>query len=79
MLEALVGCIAGAVQVGETRRMMQEAGLSSIQLTPKPQYIRSLERAQDPLYRKIIAALPAGASVADYITSLDIAGVKPAV
>ena len=37
------------------------------------------ERAQDPLYRKIIAALPTGASVADYVTSLDIAGVKPAI
>ena len=79
MIESLVGCIAGAVQVGETRRMMQEAGLSNIQLTPKPQYVRSLEQAQDPLYRKIIAALPAGASVCDYITSLDIAASKPRV
>ena len=78
MLEALVGCIAGAVQVGETRRMMHEAGLTDIQLTPKPQYIRSLEQAAGPAVQEGHCGLPAGTTVADYITSLDIAGVKPA-
>lgn len=36
MVEALVGCVAGAVLVEETKLMMQAAGLTETQLTPKP-------------------------------------------
>lgn len=74
-LEALIGCIAGAVLVEETRAMAAAAGLTGIVLTPKPQYIASLDAWQDPLYQKIRAALPA--PPAEFITSLDIAAVKP--
>ncbi|HRX87785.1 MAG TPA: methyltransferase domain-containing protein, partial [Phycisphaerae bacterium] len=76
MVEALVGCVAGAVLVDETERMMRAAGLTDIQLTPKPQYVQALGEMQDPLYARIVQALPAGTTPADYITSLDIAGRK---
>lgn len=76
-VEALIGCIAGAVLVEETRAQMQAAGLTDIVLTPKPSYIDAMTDWQDPLYRKIIDALPAGAKPGDYITSLDIAARKP--
>lgn len=76
MVEALVGCIAGAVLVDETRRMMHEAGLAAIQLTAKSIYLKSLSEMQDPLYRKITEQLPAGSTPGDYITSLDIAACK---
>lgn len=76
-IEALVGCIAGAVLVEDTRRQMADAGLSKITLTPKPQYIEALVTWEDPLYRKIIEALPPGTKPADFITSLDISAVKP--
>lgn len=72
-VEALVGCVAGAVLVEETRRQMVAAGLSEIVLTSKPQYVESMTDWQDPLYRKIIASLPAGTKPRDFITSLDIA------
>lgn len=75
-VEALIGCVAGAVLVEETRAMATSAGLVDIVLTPKGQYIDSLTDAQDPLYRSIIASLPAGSKVSDYITSLDIAARK---
>ncbi len=75
-VEALIGCIAGAVLVEETRAQMAAAGLKDIVLTPKPSYIDAMTDWQDPLYRKIIEALPAGAKPGDYITSLDIAGRK---
>lgn len=75
-LEALIGCIAGAVLIEETRAQMIAAGLTDIVLTPKPSYIEAMTDWQDPLYRKIIEALPAGANPGDYITSLDIAGRK---
>jgi len=75
-VEALIGCIAGAVLVEETRAQMLTAGLTDIVLTPKPSYIDAMTGWQDPLYRKIIAALPAGSKPGDYITSLDIAARK---
>ncbi len=71
-VEALVGCIAGAVLIEETRSQMQAAGLSDIVLTPKPEYVKAMTDWQDPLYRKIVESLPAGTAPADYITSLDI-------
>lgn len=76
-VEALIGCISGAVLVEETRAQMQAAGLRDIVLTPKPQYIKAMDQWQDPLYQKIRDALPAGTTPADYITSLDIAATKP--
>ena len=75
-VEALVGCVAGAVLVEEVRAMAVDAGLSEIVLTPKPQYIDAMTDWQDPLYRKLIARLPAGSKPSDYITSLDISARK---
>ena len=75
-LEALVGCVAGAVLVEETRAQAIAAGLSDIRLTSKPQYIDAMTSWEDPLYRKIVAALPAGSRPSDYITSLDVEAVK---
>lgn len=72
MVEALVGCIAGAVLLEETDRMVREAGLVDISLEPKSGYIDAMTGWEDPLYQKIVAALPAGSRVADYITSLTI-------
>ncbi|HEV8112148.1 MAG TPA: arsenite methyltransferase [Planctomycetota bacterium] len=76
MVEALVGCIAGAVLVDETEGMIRTAGLASIVLRRKPEYVRSLESFEDPLYRKIAEHLPAGTSAADFLTSLDVEARK---
>lgn len=72
-LEALVGCIAGAVLIEETRAQMRAAGFTEIVLTPKPEYIEAMTNWEDPLYRKIVESLPRGTRVGDYVTSLDIA------
>jgi arsenite methyltransferase len=42
MLEALVGCVAGAPLVADTERMMREARLVDIELTPKPEYVETM-------------------------------------
>jgi AhpD family alkylhydroperoxidase len=76
MVEALMGCVAGAVLVSETQRMAQEAGLNEIVLNPKSEYIKAMSDWSDPLYTKIIEHLPAGATAADYITSLEVKAVK---
>ena len=75
-VEALIGCIAGAVLVEDTRKMMRAAGFADIELTPKPEYVESLTNFQDPLYAKIVQGLPRGSKASDYITSLDIAATK---
>lgn len=75
-IEAYIGCIAGASLVDELQQQMQAAGLGGIRLTPKPEYVAALTAGDDPLYREVRSALPAGHGVADYITSMDIAAVK---
>jgi SAM-dependent methyltransferase len=75
-VEALIGCVAGAVLVEETQTMAAAAGLTRIVFTPKAGYIDAMSDWQDPLYRRILAALPAGARASDFITSLDVAAVK---
>jgi AhpD family alkylhydroperoxidase len=77
-VEALVGCVAGAVLVSETERMAQEAGLGDIVIKAKSAYIDGMVDWQDPLYRKIIAHLPTGSKPSDYITSLEITARKGA-
>lgn len=76
-VEALVGCVAGAVLVSDTQRMAEEAGLSDIRLNSKAAYIDGMADWQDPLYQKIVASLPAGTKPGDYVTSLEVAARKP--
>ena len=76
MVEALVGCVAGAVLVGETERMAREAGLTDILLDPKPAYIEAMTNSNDPLYQEITGHLPVGAKPADYVASLEIRARK---
>lgn len=76
-VEALVGCIAGAQLVEDIHAEMEAAGLTDIRLTGKPEYVQAMTSWQDPLYQKIANALPEGATMADYVTSLDIAARKP--
>ena len=49
-VEALVGCVAGAVLVSETKRMAKEAGLVDIGTMSKPAYIDGMVDWQDPLF-----------------------------
>jgi AhpD family alkylhydroperoxidase len=77
MVEALVGCVAGAVLVSDTHRMAKEAGLGDVVLKPKATYVDGMVDWQDPLYQKIIAHLPAGTRPSDYITSLEVTARKP--
>ncbi|HEY3323237.1 MAG TPA: arsenite methyltransferase [Planctomycetota bacterium] len=77
MVEALIGCIAGAVLVKDTQRMARQAGLSEIVLTPKPDYVAAMQGWRDPLYKRIIKHLPRGMSPADFITSLSVSARKP--
>lgn len=76
MAAALVGCVAGAVLVEETRAMLEKTGFASIALTPKPDYVRNMQDWNDPLYKQIAEALPKGEELADYVVSLSVEAQK---
>jgi len=75
-LDALVGCIAGADLMDDVRAAALDAGLTDLELTAKPQYVEAMTSWEDPLYRKIAAALPEGEGMGEYVVSLEIVGVK---
>jgi SAM-dependent methyltransferase len=76
-IEALVGCIAGAVPVEEIAATARAAGLVDVDLTPRHDYVATLDNFQDPLYTQIAAQIPAGTTVADFVTSVDVRARKP--
>ena len=77
MVEALVGCVAGAVLIEDTGRMARAAGLADVTLTPRQDYVNAMTDWNDPLYQKIVGQLPAGTKPADYLTSLEVRARKP--
>ncbi len=76
-VEALVGCIAGAVLVDETRAMIDDAGLIDVRMDAKSDYIDAMSEWSDPLYQDIAGKLPAGSKPGDFVTSLTITATKP--
>lgn len=75
-VEALVGCVAGAVLVRETEAMLKAAGFSEVVLTRKAAYVESMTEWNDPLYRSAAALLPRGEKLSDYVTSLYVSAKK---
>lgn len=73
---ALVGCVAGAIEVEETRRILERTGFSLIQLTPKSVYIQEMMDSSDSLYQEIAESIPPEAHINDYLVSLDIEAIK---
>lgn len=76
MVESLIGCLAGAILVDETRAMAEAAGLVEIRLTPRPGYVDGMMDWNDPLFRKVVESLPEGAKAGDYVTSLEVTAYK---
>ena len=77
LVEALVGCVAGAALADDTKRWASDAGFTDLRLTPKAEYVEALTSAEDPLYKQILAHLPAGTKPGDYIVSLEVQAHKP--
>lgn len=76
MTEALVGCVAGAALVNETKEMLEQAGFQDISLKIETDYIRQQQDFNDPTYRCVAEALPEGENLADYVVSLAIVARK---
>jgi len=73
---ALVGCVAGAALVDDTREMIRAAGLVEDSLESKPDYIDGMAEWSDPLYRDAAGNLPPETKPSDFITSLTIQATK---
>ncbi|MBM3277748.1 MAG: arsenite methyltransferase [Candidatus Handelsmanbacteria bacterium] len=77
MVEALVGCVAGAVPVSQTKAMARDAGLVEIRLEEQGAYIDAMTDWNDPLYAKIAEQLTKDVRASDYVTSLGVNARKP--
>jgi spore maturation protein SpmA len=58
--------------------MARAAGLTNLKLERKSGYIDSMTSLNDPLFRRILDALPEGTQVGEYVTSLYVQASKPA-
>lgn len=76
MVEALVGCVAGAALVDETKKMLEQAGFQDISLKIETDYVRQQQDFNDPTYRSVAENLPKGENLADYVVSLAITARK---
>ncbi len=75
-VEALVGCVAGAALIDETKRMIDSAGLFIESIREHNEYLDFMTETQDPLYRQIIEMLPEKTHISDYISSISIVARK---
>jgi SAM-dependent methyltransferase len=75
-VEALVGCIAGAALVEETKAMVAGAGLVDAQFETESDYVDRMVGWSDPLYREITSKLPPGSKPSDFVTSLKVTARK---
>ena len=73
---ALVGCIAGAVLIDETLRMVLQAGLTTGNVAEKAYNIDVMTDCNDPLYKQVKECLPEGTRLGDYMVSADIIAIK---
>lgn len=77
-VEALIGCVAGAIELEAYREVVAAAGLTQIELEAQPAFVAAITQGNDPLYAPILASIPPGTSIADYVTSVVVTATKPA-
>jgi len=76
-VEALVGCIAGAVPVSQTETMLRDAGLEEITVHSNPGYFKHLAASDSSLAREVVSHLSPGSSLGDFVLSITISARKP--
>jgi arsenite methyltransferase len=77
LVNALVGCVAGASLVETIERDALAAGLGEVKVGIKHDYVAVMEDVGDSLYQQILALLPERQKLSDYIVSTDISAVRP--
>jgi len=64
-VEALVGCIAGAVPVSQTETMVRDAGLEEISVHSNPEYFKHRAASDNPPARKAVSCPSPGSALGD--------------
>ena len=77
-VQALIGCASGAISLDTYRAMVEAAGLHDVQLEQQPAFVAAVSSGGDPLYDPILAKLPPGTSIGDFVTSVVVTATKPA-
>jgi arsenite methyltransferase len=75
-VSALVGCVAGAVLLEETKKMVVSAGLADTQIAVKKYNMDVMDNCNDSLYQSVRNYLPAEKKLSDYVVSADITAYK---
>jgi len=60
MVEALVGCVAGAALVSDTEKMARDAGLTDLKLTPEPAYLEHMVNRRIAFIKRSSPTCPPG-------------------
>ncbi len=77
-VEAIIGCVAGAVTISETQRLAQQAGFENIQLDPKGEHVDAMmATVQDRQFQEVMKLVPDGSKASDFLVSLGITAAKP--
>ena len=71
-VEALIGCVAGAVLVEETERMACEAGLTELKVEKHAIYSDDPADWADTTYVSIVDLLPEGTGPSDFVVSANV-------
>jgi len=77
-VEALVGCVAGASLLADTRAMIAAAGLADLEVETHGEALAAMLDPSDPLHRRILDQLPVGMAPDDFVTSALFRARKPA-
>jgi ubiquinone/menaquinone biosynthesis C-methylase UbiE len=75
-VSALVGCVAGAVLLDETKKIIESVGLSDLHISTKKYYVDIMENCSDSFYKEVNENLPPGKKLSDYIVSVNITAFK---
>lgn len=75
---ALVGCVAGALPLDDLRGILAAAGLMEARFEEKPAYVEAMQSTKSHIAERVAALLEPGATLADYIASMNITARKEA-
>ena len=75
-IEAYVGCIAGAVLMGDYANLVKGAGLKNVKVNTSGNTFALDPDTRDPRVRKVLDSLEPGTAISDYVASVYIEAEK---
>jgi len=76
-IEAMLGCVSGAIEVEKVVELVQNVGMVVTQADRDAAFVHKAETSDDPLYSNIMKQLPEGDRPGNYVTSLKLTATKP--